>query len=289
MAAAGGVWIRASMTTVTLLAENTARGLGVLGEHGLAWWIDTGTHRVLFDTGQGLVLAPNARRLGADLATTHAIALSHGHYDHVGGLETALAAATAATLYLHPDAVCRRFTGSDRKPLGRRLSTDFMETEAFRTAGRRVVVSREPQEVAPGVWTTGEIPRTNDFEDVGGPFFLDEQLTRPDPILDDQTVFFSGREGTVVVLGCAHAGVVNTLEHIRTLTHGAPLHTVMGGMHLLNADERRLDRTFAALRKLGVQRFGPNHCTGYTAAARFQHEFPGRCFQCAAGSRLELA
>ncbi len=276
-------------TTVTVLSENTARGLGVLGEHGLAWWIDTGTHRVLFDTGQGLVLASNARRLGADLASVHAIALSHGHSDHVGGLDTALAAAPGATLHLHPDAVGRRYTGSERKPVGRRLSTDLMETEAFRTARRRVVASRAPQEIAPGVWTTGEIPRTNNFEDVGGPFFLDEALTRPDPILDDQSVFFTGKEGTVVVLGCAHAGVVNTLEHIRTLTHGASLHTVVGGMHLLNADERRLAETFAALRRLDVRRFGPNHCTGLYPTTLFWREFPGRCFPCSAGSRLELA
>lgn len=276
-------------TVVTLLAENTARGLGVLGEHGLAWWIDTGAHRVLFDTGQGLVLTHNARRLGVDLAAAHAVALSHGHSDHVGGLETALGAAPGATLFLHPEAVRRRFTGSDRRPPGRRLSTDFMETEAFRTAGRRVVVSREPQQIADGVWTTGEVPRTNDFEDVGGPFFLDEQLTRPDPILDDQAVFFASREGTVVVLGCAHAGVVNTLEHISALTGGAPIHTVVGGMHLLNADERRLAETFAGLRRLGVQRFGPNHCTGAAATALFWREFPGRCFPCSAGSRLEVA
>ena len=276
------------MITVTVLAENTARGLGVLGEHGLAWWIDTGTHRVLFDTGQGLVLESNARRLGADLSTADAIALSHGHYDHVGGLPAALAAAPQATLHLHPSATEPKFTGSDGNPRGRRISTDFMKREAFRAGGRRVVVSREPQEIAPGVWTTGEIPRTNNFEDVGGPFFLDEAMTKPDPILDDQTVFFAGREGTVVVLGCAHAGVVNTLEHIRTLTHGAPLHTVVGGMHLLNADERRLTETFAALRRLGVQRFGPNHCTGFYATTLFWREFPGRCFPCSAGSRLEL-
>ena len=105
------------MTTVTLLAENTARGMGILGEHGLAWWIDTGAHRVLFDTGQGLVLESNARRLHVDLASAHAIALSHGHLDHVGGLELALAAAPQATLYLHPRAIEPKFTGSDGKVL----------------------------------------------------------------------------------------------------------------------------------------------------------------------------
>ena len=79
------------MITITVLAENTARGAGILGEHGLAFWIETGTQRVLFDTGQGMALVPNAARLGIDLATADAIVLSHGHFDHVGGLEAALA------------------------------------------------------------------------------------------------------------------------------------------------------------------------------------------------------
>ena len=278
-----------TMISVTALAENTVARLGLLGEHGLAWWIDTGAQRVLFDAGQGLVLEPNARKLGVDLGSASGIALSHGHADHVGGLPAALAAAPAATLFLHPDACSRRYSGTDGKPRGRQLSTDFMEAEAFRTPARRVVVSREPQEIAPGVWLTGEVPRTNDFEDVGGPLFLDESMQRPDPILDDQSLFFAGREGTVVVLGCAHAGLVNTLEHIRTLTHGAPIHTVVGGMHLLNAGERRLTETVAALRRLGVQRLGPNHCTGPAATALFWREFPGRCLQCCAGTRLEFA
>jgi len=91
------------------------------------------------------------------------------------------------------------------------------------------------------------------------------------------------------VLGCAHAGVVNTLDHIRTLTHGAPIHTVVGGMHLERASERRLESTFAALKRLGVPCFGPNHCTGAAATARFWREFSDRCVQCAAGMRLEFA
>ena len=168
------------MTTVTVLAENAVARLGLLGEHGLAWWIDTGAQRVLFDAGQGLVLEPNARKLGVDLGSATAVALSHGHYDHVGALPAVLAAAPLAAIFLHPDACSRRYSGSDSISRGRRISTDFMEMESFRTSGRRVVVSREPQEIAPGLWLTGEVPRTSGYEDVGGPLFLDAQLTRPD-------------------------------------------------------------------------------------------------------------
>ena len=276
------------MIRVTILAENTARGMGVLGEHGLAWWIDTGTHHVLFDAGQGLVIETNAARLGIDLSSTHSVVLSHGHLDHVGGLEKVLVAAPYASLYFHPDAVARRFTGSDGKGIGRRLSSDFMESESFLHAGRKIVATREAQEIVPSLWSTGEIPRCNDYEDTGGPFFLDEKLTKADPILDDQALFFKSKDGTVVVLGCAHAGVINTLEHIRTLSGGTPIHTVLGGMHLERANERRLNETFTALKQLGVKRLGPNHCTGIAAIARFWREFPGCMIQCSAGVRLEF-
>lgn len=276
------------MTRITLLCENTARGMGILGEHGLCWWIDTGAHQVLFDAGQGLVLQQNAARLGIDLSLARAVVLSHGHLDHVGGLEQVLTAAPYARLHFHPDATCRRFTGSDGKGRPRRLSSDFMEHQGFLNGTRDLRVSRDPQELVPGLWSTGEIPRTNDFEDTGGPFFLDAGLSQPDPILDDQALFFHSNKGLVVILGCAHAGVVNTLDHIRTLAENTPIDTVLGGMHLERAGERRMNETIQALRRLGVRRLGPNHCTGQTAIARFWHEFPNAMIQCPAGSRFEF-
>ncbi len=276
------------MIALTLLVENTARGMGVLGEHGLAWWIDTGTHRVLFDTGQGMALMHNATRLGIDLSQADAIVLSHGHFDHVGGLKQVLAAAKHATLYLPPRATEPKYTGSDRKPRGRRISIDFMETEAFRAEGRRVVVTREPSEIVPGVWMTGEIPRTNDFEDTGGPFFLDEAMTQPDPLLDDQSIFIPTAQGVVVVFGCAHAGSVNTLRHIASLTGNAPVRALFGGLHLENASPRRIDETVRALRACHPKKMGFCHCTGFHALRRLWDEFPDACLQTNAGQRLEF-
>jgi 7,8-dihydropterin-6-yl-methyl-4-(beta-D-ribofuranosyl)aminobenzene 5'-phosphate synthase len=275
------------MITIAILVENTARSPGILGGHGLAWWIDTGTHRVLFDTGQGMTLTHNAVRLGIDLARADAIVLSHGHYDHVGGLEAALNAAPTAPLFFHPRAVEAKFTGTDPAVV-RRVSIPFVETELFRRKGRRIVASREPCEVVPGVWATGEIPRTNDFEDTGGPFFLDEALTQPDPLLDDQALYLPTSQGVIVVLGCAHAGVVNTLDRVAQLSGDAPVRALLGGAHLENASPRRMDETVRALRSRQPGRMGFGHCTGLAAIRRLWSEFPDACLQLHADLRFQF-
>lgn len=275
------------MISLTVLSENTARGADILGEHGFACWIDTGTHRVLFDTGQGMVLFPNADRLGVDLTRADAVVLSHGHFDHVGGLEAALQAAPRAPLFLHPRAVEPKFSGTDPDTV-RRISLPFVETEAFHRGNRRVEATREPREVVPGVWMTGEIPRANDFEDTGGPFFLDAALTRPDPLLDDQAVYLPTSRGVLVICGCAHAGVVNTLEHIARLTGGAPVRALFGGLHLEHASPRRLNETVRALREHRPGEMGFCHCTGPAASRRLWAEFPDACVPVHAGRRLEF-
>jgi 7,8-dihydropterin-6-yl-methyl-4-(beta-D-ribofuranosyl)aminobenzene 5'-phosphate synthase len=283
------------MISVTILVENTARGSGVLGEHGLACWVDTGAHRVLFDTGQGMALLNNAHVLRIGLEHADAIVLSHGHYDHVGGLEAALGVARRAPVFMHPRATEPKFTrqkdrlsGADSAASSRRISLPFIETREFLHDERDVLVSREPCEVVPGVWMTGEIPRTNNFEDTGGPFFLDAELTQADPLLDDQALFFTAQEGVAVVLGCAHAGVVNTLDHVAKLTGRSTIHTVMGGMHLERASARRMAETFAALDRFEVQNIVPLHCTGDKARAAFRNAFGERCLAAAAGAQLEF-
>jgi 7,8-dihydropterin-6-yl-methyl-4-(beta-D-ribofuranosyl)aminobenzene 5'-phosphate synthase len=275
------------MISLTILSENTVREAGLLGEHGLSYWLETGTHRVLFDTGQGMVLEKNAAKLGIDIGQADAIVLSHGHYDHVSGLPYALEAAPEAALWFHPAATEKKFIRSP-KGTARRISTDFMEAGDF---GKSRIVHRvtEPAEVVPGVWVTGGIPRTNDFENVGGPFFLDEELTVPDPMADDMAVFLPGPAGLSVIFGCAHAGGINTLDHIFRQTGSLPAHTLIGGLHLAAASPERMDRTVAALRALTPQRMGFCHCTGIAATVRLWNEFPGRCFQAHAGLKMDFA
>ncbi len=268
---------------VTVLVENSAQGRGLMGEHGLAFHIQTGSESLLFDTGQSTLVVDNARHLGVDLSPLRAVALSHGHYDHTGGLPAVLALAPQARVYAHSAALTPRFA-RDSDGTTRAIGMSAPVLEAIRALSPPMQGTPTATELSQGIFLTGEIPRETAFEDVGGPFVLDAAGVQPDPIVDDQALFFDTREGLVVVLGCAHAGVVNTLHHVRRLTGNRPIHAVLGGMHLLNASPDRLNRTVDALRELGVRLLGPAHCTGAAATARLWHEFPKACTTCSVGS-----
>ncbi len=273
--------------TVTVLAENTAGRLDLIAEHGLSFWIETPGLRVLFDTGPGPGWARNAEALGIDPARAEAVALSHGHYDHTGGLVQALRLAPQARLYLHPGALVNRYSFKTGQP--RSIGIPDAVREAVRGLPvERVRWTPTPTLLAPGVGLTGTIPRATGYEDTGGSFYRDEAKRFPDPIDDDQALWLETSEGVVVVLGCAHAGVVNTLEAIRAHSGGQPFRAVLGGMHLETADETRLYRTVADLKRLEVQALAPCHCTGAAATARLRAEWGARGWVCAAGTRFEF-
>jgi len=260
---------------VTTLVENTVYQRGLKAEHGLAFHIQFGRHQVLFDTGQSDLLLQNARLLDLDLRRLDAIVLSHGHYDHCGGLKTAGSLSPACKLLLHPAAVAAKFSANTENTV-RFIGMPDDAQEVIRSSAT-IVWTRGLTEVVPGLFATGEIPRQTGFEDVGGRFFLDEQCQQPDPLVDDQALFFESEGGLVVLLGCAHAGVVNTLLHIERMTGGKRVRAVLGGMHLLNTSPKRLAATVDALRQRGIPLLVPAHCTGWAALARLWESFPGHC------------
>jgi len=271
---------------ITVLAENTAGKCGLLAEHGLSFLIETGRSKVLFDTGQGLALRHNAEQLKVDLKTITAVVLSHGHYDHTGGLTFALNGMNCPRLYVHPEAFSLKYT---RDPDGSAREVGMTAGNKI-TAGElaEIVFVEEKTMIAPGLFLTGPIPRTTRFEDTGGAFFKDPECRIPDDLPDDQALFAETKNGTAVILGCAHSGVVNTLRYIQTLTDNRPIHTVIGGMHLLHASPERMDQTVAELRRLNILRLIPCHCTGFAATVRLWNEFPRKCETCPSGTVIQI-
>jgi len=272
---------------IATLVENTAGEPALLGEHGLAFWIEADGLRILFDTGQGKVLRHNAARLSIPVDAADAIVLSHGHFDHTGGLAEVLGVRRDVSLYLHPAALGPKYARRSQTP-HRAIGMPESAATAVASRGDRVVWTRGPTELRPGILLTGEVPRRTDFEDVGGPFFCDAECEAPDPLMDDQALSIHTSSGPVVVLGCAHSGVVNTLDYVAELTGESRVRAVLGGMHLVRADARRLDATVAALERYEVALLGPAHCTGGRAAFRLRKRFPEGCVKCAAGSTFHF-
>jgi 7,8-dihydropterin-6-yl-methyl-4-(beta-D-ribofuranosyl)aminobenzene 5'-phosphate synthase len=268
---------------VTVLASNTVGTRGLLAEHGLAFWVEAGDRRLLFDTGQGLVLAANAKALSIDLQTVDTVVLSHGHYDHTGGLASVLGKTLGCvTVHAHPDALLPKF---HREEAGTRsIGIPLPSLTSLSGPRCHLLPSREPVEVMPGVCTTGEIPRRHLDEPTTEPLCLDPEGDHADPLLDDQALFVATGQGTIVLLGCAHAGVVNTLDRIKDLTGNAPLRAVLGGLHLRAASPERLARTLAALQRFAIETLCPMHCTGMAATAALWATFPGGCVPGAVGT-----
>ena len=272
---------------LTTLVENSVHARGLLAEHGLAFHLQAGPRSLLFDTGQSDLLLHNALKLRISVANAEAIVLSPGHPAHPGGLKAANEAAPKARLFLHRAALSPKFAGN---PDGttRSIGMDEATAETIRRAANAVVWTRQPTEVLDGIFVTGEIPRQHTFEDTGGPFFRDADSAQPDPLLDDQALYFDTQKGLVVLLGCGHAGVVNTLEYIRHITGGRPIHAILGGLHLLAAGPERMEKTIAVFRRLDIRRLAPAHCTGLPALAQLWAAFPDRCSSCAVGVRMHF-
>lgn len=249
----------------TMLAEEG------IGEWGFAALVEVDGRRLLFDTGcyPDTVLR-NAQELGVDLGEVEEVILSHHHQDHTGGLvrlRTALAPA-------HPRALSRThvapgiFTPRRSGASGTAEENPMLATrEAYLAAGGAFLEHAGPVELYPGVWLTGPVPRPHPERNWSGDATLlhaDGQRSE-DTLPEDMSLVIDTAAGLIVISGCGHAGVVNTLEHARRTIRAAPVHALIGGVHLFPAGDERLAWTADELRARGLQHFLGAHCSGIEA------------------------
>jgi len=273
---------------VTILCDNSVGPIsGTLGEHGFAALVETaGGEHLLFDTGQGYTLLHNARRMGKDLTRVRRVVISHGHFDHTGGLLPLLQECGAKEIFAHEGIFARRHRVKDT---GECYSIGIpFDRSTLEGAGATFNLSDSFREVLPGVSLTGEVPRVTPFETGDQGLYCDCSGQETDTTPDDQSLVIETEKGLVVLLGCCHAGLVNTVEHIAYLTGRRDIHAVIGGSHLGFCAREQFDRTVSALRSMGIRKLALSHCTGFAASARLSREMP-REFQAAmVGYTLEI-
>ena len=273
---------------ITTLSENTA-GLGnFLGEWGLSILVETDEINILFDTGQSISASHNADILGIDLSKIDKIVLSHGHFDHTGGLREVLRKiGKEIEIIAHPDMWQTKYARRQGKA-DLYIGIPFQRQE-LESLGARFNLTTESVRITDNIMTTGEVPMVTDYEEIE-PYLLVKEGTdfKSDKLLDDQALIINTEPGLVVILGCAHRGIINTLYHAQQLTGVKTIHTVLGGCHLMDASEERIWLTIAALKELGVQRLGVSHCTGLPASAIMAQEFGDSFFFNNAGTSINL-
>ncbi|MBN1856612.1 MAG: MBL fold metallo-hydrolase [Dehalococcoidia bacterium] len=273
---------------ISTLAENTASWVDLLGEWGLSILVDTGDQRILLDTGSSDVTVRNAAAMGVDLSTIDKIVLSHGHFDHTGGLLPVLEAMKKRVEIIgHPDIWGDKYHQDENKEL-RYIGIPFTR-ESMELAGASFRVSSEPVWITDEIVMSGEVPMVTEYETIDESLYVREaEELIPDPLRDDQSLFLKSDKGLVVILGCAHRGIVNTLRHATKVTGIDSIHTVVGGTHLGLASEEHVRAAVSELRGFGIQRLGVSHCTGLRVACLLAHEFGDKFFFNNAGTVTDL-
>jgi 7,8-dihydropterin-6-yl-methyl-4-(beta-D-ribofuranosyl)aminobenzene 5'-phosphate synthase len=293
---------RAPFTAGTALApqfESGATTVGLMAEHGFSALVtvrrgSTATS-VLFDTGLSPdAMVTNADRLGADLSGVHAVVLSHGHFDHAGGLAglAGRLGARSMPMVLHPLVWTRRRLVL---PSGDANELPTLSKRALNGEGFEVIERRQPSLLVDGsVLITGEVDRTTDFEHGMPPAHQRWSGSgwEHDPlVLDDQALLVHVRgRGLVVVTGCAHAGAVNIVRHAMRLTNVSRLHALLGGLHLNGSFfAPSIGPTVEALTELAPDLLVPGHCTGWQAQHTLAAALPDSWVQGSSGSQFRLS
>lgn len=275
-----------SARLICVVNDKVGEGSMLRAEHGVSFWIETGQGVVLFDTGQTAeVFTHNLDTLGLDPAVLNALAISHAHDDHTGGLDVLFCLPDKLPLFANQGLFTRRYSLRDNlyREIGLKASADEL------AAHFDLRLNDAPQEIIPNLWTTGRIIER--AEKVGGStrhLVKGETGWVQDPYADDLSLVLKTDQGLVLICGCCHAGLLNTLAHVEN-SFGQKVFHVLGGTHLLTANEMELAYVIKMIEeKYPGSKFSLNHCTGEQAIAAMQQAFGERVVELMPGEWVTL-
>lgn len=253
------------MIQITALMDNALTGRAdLLCEHGLSMFLSYHGKNILFDCGSSEKMLYNAKKLGVDLGELDAVVLSHSHYDHAGGFRYLAEHYPVGRLYTGPGFLEPKYAQSQNccKNLSAGFDERFLKGQGI---AHRTVEGVET--ILPGIYAVSGFPRLEPMETIPKRFLrLTEEGLVPDDFRDELCLALETGRGIVLLVGCAHPGILNMVRHVQTLL-GKPVSGVLGGIHLSQAEAPRVQQTVETLARMGVTLLGLSHCSGELAEA----------------------